>query len=248
MSGDRDLRVSHRRSRSGLRPVCGGWLLAAFGCSPRDLRLLAHARVVRHATGVHHDCVYERSAYLVDAGRALAARRTVPYLVETDGLLVEATANAYGSVLRRRAEAIERRKLAVADAVVVMSVASAEAISVRYGVEADRLVVKGLGVERELVERPPASEPSVDIGFAGTFQPYHGVDLLVAALRRLPGRSALLVGDGPLRASVEAAAESLPVAFTGLLPRDAALRRLAGCRVLVVPESAETIYPVKVLE
>jgi glycosyltransferase involved in cell wall biosynthesis len=107
--------------------------------------------------------------------------------------------------------------------------------------------VKGLGVERELFERPTA-EAQVDIGWAGTFQPYHRVELLTTALRKSGSMSALLVGDGPGLASVRAAAGGLSIELPGLLPRAQALERLAACRVLVIPESAETLYPVKLLE
>lgn len=216
----------------------------------RDLRLLAHGRAFRGAAFPAVDCVYERSAYLLEPGLRLARAWRVPYVVETDGILVETRAAAYGASLRRLGERIERRKIAAADLVVVMSEASRRDVVDRYGVPASRVLVKGLGVEASLRRAGPRPEPRFDVGYAGTFQPYHGLPLLVGALARLPERSALLVGDGPGRRAIEAEAadRGLAVEITGLLPREEALARLEECRVLVIPESADTIYPVKLLE
>lgn len=214
----------------------------------RDVRLLAHARSFSSASADGYDCVYERSAYLVDAGRALAARAGVPYLVETDGILVSAVKAAYGGVLLRRADRIEHAKIASADTVVVMSEASGRDVAERYGVPVDRVLVKGLGVDEDLFDLQPALE-GFDVGFAGTFQPYHGVDLLVAALELRPSLTTTLIGDGP---TARVLAERLPpggrIELPGMLPRTETLRRLAACRVLVVPHSAEAVYPVKLLE
>jgi glycosyltransferase involved in cell wall biosynthesis len=214
----------------------------------RDLRLLAHARAFRRAAYPPFDCVYERSGYLLDVGRVLALDHHVPYFVETDGILVAARGAAYGAALSRLGERLERKKIAAADVVVVMSQASRDDVIRRYGVSEERVVVKGLGVERELLDNPPTGEPVFDVGWAGTFQPYHGLDLLVDALRQVETRSALLVGDGPGRPGIEAAIHGLPVELPGLLPRAEALARLAECRVLVIPDSDVNVYPMKLLE
>jgi glycosyltransferase involved in cell wall biosynthesis len=214
----------------------------------RDLRLLAHGRALRRAAYADFDCVYERSAYLLDVGRELALRRDKPYVVETDGILVEARRSSYGVALGRWGERIERSKIRSAALVVVMSQASRDDIAMRFGLPDDRLLVKGLGIDRKLIDRQPNTAPSIDVGWAGTFQTYHGVELLMNALQRMPGRSALLIGDGPGRAAIERGRSGLPVEFAGLLSRDAALHRLEECRVLVIPESSESVYPVKFLE
>ncbi len=214
----------------------------------RDLRLLAHGRAFRSATFDPFDCVYERSAYLLDVGRPLARERGVPYAIETDGIMVSARRATYGTALHRYGERLERSKIRSADLVAVMSKASRNEVAERYGIPESRVLVKGLGVEAALVERAWPAKTQIDVGWAGTFQAYHGVELLVEALRLLGTASALLVGDGPGRADVAAATQRLPVELPGLVPREQALERLAGCRVLVIPESAETVYPVKLLE
>ena len=214
----------------------------------RDLRLLSHGRAFERAELGPYDCVYERSAYLLDTGRKLARARRVPYVLETDGILVEARRAAYGAPLHRRAERLELAKIRSADLVVVMSEASRLEVAERYGLDPGHLLVKGLGVERELLDRPVPERPSIDVGWAGTFQPYHRVELLVEALRRLEPASAVLIGDGPGLGAIRGPASALGIELPGLLPRDEALEQLGGCRVLVIAESAETVYPVKLLE
>jgi glycosyltransferase involved in cell wall biosynthesis len=214
----------------------------------RELRLLAHGRSFRLADLGEFDVVYERSAYLLDPGLRLARQHRTPYVLEVDGILVEARRAAYGAPLHSWAERIERRKVGEADLVVVMSDASGSEVSARYGLARDRILVKGLGVERELLDRNPPNAPDVDVGWAGTFQPYHGVDLLITALRRLPARSAELIGDGPGRQAAELASVGLEIEFPGLLSRATVLERLERCAVLVISDSAEAVYPIKLLE
>jgi glycosyltransferase involved in cell wall biosynthesis len=209
----------------------------------RDLRLMGHARSFASVDGRAYDVVYERSAYLIDAGRPIAARAGIPCLLESDGILVDSVKAAYGGRLLRRAQALESRKVRSADTVVVPSEASASHISESFGVPLNRVLVKGLGVEGEIFQ-VEAFGPVRDVGFAGTFQPYHGIDLLIAALSLRPSLRTLLIGDGPGASASRAPSVEMP----GLLPRDEALGRLAACRVLVVPHSAENIYPVKLLE
>jgi glycosyltransferase involved in cell wall biosynthesis len=214
----------------------------------RDLRTLAHGRAFAKGEFEPFDVVYERSCYLLDNGRRLAAGAGVPYVVETDGILVAARRAAYGAPLRGWAERLERSKIHSADLVTVTSEASRNEVAARYGVPAERLLLKGLGVERGLLAGAAPGEPTIEVGWAGTFQPYHRVELLLEAVRRLGTSSAVLAGDGPGLASARAEAAGLPVELTGLLPRGQALERLAACRVLVIPESAESVYPVKLLE
>jgi starch synthase len=215
----------------------------------RDLRLILHDRTFAHgARGF--DCVYERSAYLSQAGKRLAEQARIPYVVESDGILVESRRAAYGVGLPRLAERIERRKLRSAQLVVAMAEAQRERLVRIYGVDPGRILVKGLGVERELVDRPARDVPAESlIGWAGTFQPYHGIELLLDAARLLQTEAGLvLIGDGPTFARVRAASAGLNVDYLGRLSRAETLARLTACRVLVIPDGARDLYPIKLLE
>jgi glycosyltransferase involved in cell wall biosynthesis len=85
------------------------------------------------------------------------------------------------------------------------------------------------------------------VGFAGTFQPYHGVDVLLGAARLLPEAEFTLVGDGP---GLGTARENAPmnVSFLGQRSREETLSLLADSSVLAIPAGARAMYPVKLLE
>ncbi len=79
------------------------------------------------------------------------------------------------------------------------------------------------------------------VGYSGSFKPWHGVDVLVQAAARLRDRPVwfLLVGDGPLRGTLEAEVEQLGLrerfVFTGSVPYDQVPRELAAADVCVAP-------------
>jgi starch synthase len=77
--------------------------------------------------------------------------------------------------------------------------------------------------------------------FAGAFRSWHGVIQLSAALARLHRAGdnrfgAVLIGDGPERATVEAASRDVPgITFTGALPHSALPAALAAADIGVAP-------------
>jgi glycosyltransferase involved in cell wall biosynthesis len=105
------------------------------------------------------------------------------------------------------------------------------------------------GVTASEFEPLPAAPAASDIVFVGELRVLKGVDVLLDALS-MPGRgvSAVIVGDGPDRASFEAKAAALgltgAVRFPGAMPARTAF---ALGRVLVVPSRAESL-PYIVLE
>jgi glycosyltransferase involved in cell wall biosynthesis len=214
----------------------------------RDVRLIDHARRFSKDAAQGFDCVYERSGYLLSTGLKFARAAEVPYVLETDGMLVDARRAAYGAPLWRLGERVERRKHRAADLLVVMSEAMSDVIARRYELKPDRVFVKGLGVEETLLAEAPEDPPDrFLVGFAGTFQPYHGVELLVEAAGLLPEAEFILVGDGPGFAAARAGAPD-NVSFLGQRSRDETLDMLSRARVLVIPASAPAMYPVKFLE
>jgi alpha-maltose-1-phosphate synthase len=214
----------------------------------RDLRLLDHARRFPKNAAGGADCVYERSGYLLSTGLDLARAAGVPYVLETDGMLVDARRAAYGAPLGRIAERLEQRKHRAADLIVVMSDAMVAEIVALYDIPPDRVFVKGLGVDDALLVGAPSPPPDAfRVAFAGTFQPYHGVDVLLDAARIVSEAEFTLVGDGP---GLDAARASAPenVRFLGRRDHDETLRLLENARVLAIPASAPAMYPVKLLE
>ena len=79
------------------------------------------------------------------------------------------------------------------------------------------------------------------VGYAGTFRPWHGVDVLVRAVSRLQDQSirVLLIGDGPGRAEIESqiAAAGLEdrFVFTGAVEYGEVPELLAAADICVAP-------------
>jgi glycosyltransferase involved in cell wall biosynthesis len=79
------------------------------------------------------------------------------------------------------------------------------------------------------------------VGYAGTFRPWHGVDVLIRALQRLRDTNVrvLLVGDGPGRADIEALVDQVGVrdrvVFTGAVDYGEVPEVLAASDITVAP-------------
>ena len=88
--------------------------------------------------------------------------------------------------------------------------------------------------------------------FVGRLVSYKGVDVLIDALAQAPGIHCLIVGDGPLRATLEARALALGVArrvsFLGAVDAEQKLAALHAADALVLPSvsAAETFGIVQV--
>ncbi len=110
----------------------------------------------------------------------------------------------------------------------------------------EKCVVIPFGIDTDRLQRTPSIDtkvreisdrfPSPRFLFVGRLVPYKGVDVLVEAMRRVHG-TALIVGDGPLRAALEdqARADSSRVHFLGHLSDEDVVAHLHACDVFVLP-------------
>jgi colanic acid/amylovoran biosynthesis glycosyltransferase len=108
------------------------------------------------------------------------------------------------------------------------------------GFPAGKLRVIRLGVEVEPQGLPHAPADPPQFIFVGRFVEKKGIAHLIDAARRLAASSSsariVLIGDGPLKAALEAQARDLPnVTFTGWLPAQEVRRRLRGATALCAP-------------
>jgi rhamnosyl/mannosyltransferase len=112
----------------------------------------------------------------------------------------------------------------------------------------DKCVVIPFGIDTTRLQRTLAIEDRVSaierrfsgprILFVGRLVPYKGVDVLLRAVRDVDA-TAVIVGDGPLRAALEAQAKqsglSSRVTFLGHLPDEEVVAHMHACDLFVLP-------------
>jgi len=125
----------------------------------------------------------------------------------------------------------------------------ARGVFVRRGLPADKIFVKPNFVHPDPGARGSSGEFAL---FVGRLSPEKGVRMLVSAWERLRRRIPLLiVGDGPLRAELEArvARHHLSdVSFRGHLSRDRVLAAMKEARFVIVPSECYETFSAAICE
>lgn len=148
---------------------------------------------------------------------------------------------------------LERWMLRQADVVFAVSAWGARTLVERgYLPHAERVAVVRNGVAPEWFQRPDPPLPTpCDLLFVGRLDPQKGVDLLLDALRRLPGTTLRIVGDGPqgeeLRRTAADPALAERITFAGALDPHGVRAHMATAGALVLPSRTEN-YPLVLLE
>jgi glycosyltransferase involved in cell wall biosynthesis len=160
----------------------------------------------------------------------------------------------------RLAEVLERAGWRRASALWVVSQELARLI-INLGAEPEKVHCIPWGIE-DLPSgawRPRPSEEPVRVVFAGSFYPWHGIEVLLDAFadaeRRNPSLHLAIIGDGLSRASNERRVRDLKIRekteFTGWLDHGELVRRLREAHIGVAPFlPADPFYmrPVKILD
>ncbi|TMQ71552.1 MAG: glycosyltransferase family 4 protein [Candidatus Eisenbacteria bacterium] len=226
-------------------------------------------RVLEHLQGGPVDLVYERYSLFGHAGGAIARAVGVPHLLEVNAPLAEERRRSRGLCLEALARSSERRVWASADALIVVSRALRD-LALEAGVPPERVHVMPNGVDPDRFEDPARLERlpiearrrlkgAAVIGFLGSLKPWHGVEALIEAFasihRRRPATHLLIVGDGPLRETLECQVDRLGVSgavtFSGAIAYDDVPAWLAPMDVTAAPyRDQEGFYfsPIKVFE
>lgn len=194
------------------------------------------------------DVLYERLSLFGTAGQRLSAALGVPHALEVNALLTREESTWRGLRLGALADRLERRVLDGADFCVAVSdelrsqileaAPRARVTVVENGAETSYFqALPDQSTARRWLSLPHASRLVV---FVGALRPWHGVDVAVAALGRLPADVHLaVVGDGPERPALEAAAEAARVAhrihWLGQRPHTEVAIVLAAGDVAVAP-------------
>jgi glycosyltransferase involved in cell wall biosynthesis len=140
------------------------------------------------------------------------------------------------------ARRLERYACQAADAVVVAAEADRDTIITRYGVDAGRVLVIPNYVDTTVFRPMPevVREPGHVI-FVGRLEDQKNVLALVNAVADLPCATLTVVGDGPLRTRLEAAARRRPgaVTFLGARPQAELPALLSRAAVFALPSHYE---------
>ncbi len=209
------------------------------------------------------DLIYERHAFFLCVTALLAKRRNVPLIVEVNELAGDERIRAQPWLLplARWADRITFRR---ADLIVVVSPHLQRRITA-MGIRPEKILVLPNAVDEQTLDAVTDAVAArqrlqcantVIIGFAGWFVPWHRLDVLLAEFASLaaqtPELRLMLVGDGPLRASLEAQAVALGVRdrllFTGALAHAEMPHYLAAMDICVVPHSNAYRSPIKLFE
>jgi glycosyltransferase involved in cell wall biosynthesis len=177
------------------------------------------AEVAAVLDSVGPDLVYERYSLWGRTATAWARQHGVPSVLEVNAPLVDEHAAFRGLVDRGEAESVARDALRAASVVVCVS-EGVQQWAQRTSGRSSAVHVLPNGVDPVRVHpsaepvRPAGAHPFT-VGFVGTLKAWHGLETLLPAFRRLyrtdPSWHLLLVGDGPVRQSLEQLAEQLGV-------------------------------------
>lgn len=207
------------------------------------------------------DAVYERYSLFSTAGMRHAARRGIAGILEVNAPLIDEQAAHRGLADRAAAETAAAEVFATATAVVAVSPQVARYVEGFSSAAAGRVHVIPNGVNHRRF-RPDVS-PALPglagrfvVGFAGSMKPWHGLETLLDAFGPVAGHDPrahlLLVGDGPLRATLEAAtAGRADVTFTGAVAGERMPGMLTSMDVAVAPYPPDPGFyfsPLKVYE
>ncbi|HXY94515.1 MAG TPA: glycosyltransferase [Acidimicrobiia bacterium] len=252
---------TYRRAVDGLLPP-------RVAASIRDSGRLVHSRqFARRLLQVVEerpaDVILETEVVFATAG-ARASRRTSVPLVLDDVSPAWESATHYGLALTAPARRARCASLGQAQLVVAVN-ELVRGDLLEEGVVPDKLVVVENGVDDAFFSASAhrceqrralgIGDRELVIGFVGSFQPFHGVDLLVrafAARGAAPGARLLLVGAGDGLSATRALVDELGLTeqtvFAGRVPHRDVAPILGAIDVAVLPETSGYTNPMKLYE
>lgn len=205
------------------------------------------------------DLLYERDGTMSYGGLIAARRLGIPLVLEVNGDLVEEWRQVGFQATRRQWLAIHlvtRHFYRHVPHIVAVGETIKQRLIQRWGLEPAKITVVRNGAEIDLFLKTtaaPALRPRFGIGngpvviFTGSFQPWHGVDLIVEGFRHiavtLPDVQLVFVGDGELRPALEerVARYGLQerVIFTGRVSHQEVAQLLHLADVAIIYQRAE---------
>lgn len=202
------------------------------------------------------DFIYQRYSMFNLVGVWLSMQYNIPLILEFNGSELWVDSNWANGTLRltRLMEKIEQYNLKHAHKIIVVSQELKNQL-LAVGVDAQKIIVNFNGVdlkrfdpdrltkERSIIREQYAIEQKFVIGFASTFGPWHGIELLAQVIPSVIKRNSkvhfMLFGDGqlkePLQIVLKSAGVSDSVTFTGMLNAHDMPKYLAACDAFICP-------------
>jgi glycosyltransferase involved in cell wall biosynthesis len=204
--------------------------------------------------------VYQRHSPFLVGGADLAAGLGIPLVLEWNGSQVWVRKNwkaerrlLFERVLDPLLLSMERNVLSRAALVSAVSREASE-MAFRIGGKPEKMIVVPNAVDVDEVDaalttaRSERENGGPLLGWAGSFGPWHGAEVAVRAMAKLPETISLrMIGTGNEWGACKRLAESLGVdarvEMTGALGHGETLRKLAECDVLLSPHTPLRTQP-----
>ncbi len=237
---------------------------AAYELMELAYNLVAYRQLMAAAREFQPQVIYERYNLFLLAGLMVKKHLGIPLLLEVNSpLVLERSQHSGGLALQRLARWAEGAAWRGADAVLPVTQVLAGHVRA-YGVPTERIHVVPNGINRaHFAEAPRPDEAKrrlglqgrVVLGFTGFVRDWHGVDRVIdwmASPQAPQDTHLLVVGDGPVRAALEAQAQRLGLAervtFTGVVHREQVPAHVAAFDVALQPAVTPYASPLKLME
>lgn len=225
--------------------------------------LKAYLRLAEAVRTHRPDVIYERFSLFLLAGTWVRRRLGVPVLLEVNGPLLEERAKNDGLAQHALGRWCQGAIWNAVDQVLPVTEVLAGYVR-RYGVPSSRIAVIPNGINPDRFGRAPTDidakaalglEGRLVLGFTGFMRQWHELERVIDFVAEHGERfnlHLLLVGDGPVRDSLQAHAAAKHVAdrltITGVVERDDVARHVAAFDIALQPGITEYASPLKLFE
>ncbi len=237
---------------------------AAYELMELGYNIVAYRKLMTAAREFRPDVIYERYNLFLLAGFMVKKRLGIPLLLEVNSpLVLERSQHSGGLALQRAARWAEGVAWRGADTVLPVTEVLADHVRT-YGVPSGCIHVIPNGINRaHFADAPTPDEAKMRLGlqgrtvlgFTGFVRDWHGVDRVIEwmATPQAPQETHLLVvGDGPVRGTLEARAKRMGLAervtFTGVIDRSQVPAHVAAFDIALQPAVTPYASPLKLME
>lgn len=225
----------------------------------------AGKKLARALNEKHYDLIYERYAIFNWSGVKIAQRFNTPIILEINYTSFTPLYRKRSAVLKPLAHRLDKKIFNAADGLVAVSTFLKKHL-IDLGIQENKIIVLTNAADPQKFNPEIINGEEVRlkfnltgkkvIGFIGGFYPWHGLEMLIDSFAEIKKEAKdaalLLIGDGPVKAKVEAKAKDLgiweDVHFVARVRHDELPKYIAAFDVAVMPDSNEYGSPMKIYE